>query len=82
MNLGEEMSLFRKELLASKPAAALRELRSQMSKPEGVKRNLPKQPDNPLPDEGYELYNGHGEDLHQDDASENVVYSRYSSSRS
>ena len=43
MNLvGEEMLLFRKELIASKPAATLRELRSQMSKPEGVKRNLPK----------------------------------------
>ena len=65
--VGEEMLLFRKKLLVSKPAATLREVRSQMSKPEGVKRNPPENPITRCPTKG-ELYDGDREDLNQYEA--------------
>ena len=54
--VGEEMLVFREQLLKSTAPDTLKQLRSKITKPEGVGNN-PKIGDVPL-DEGYELFDG------------------------
>ena len=62
--VGTEMLKFWKKLLESKPLSTLKELRLQMIKPEGVRM---KASNNQVPpDEGFELFDGDGDDLDVD----------------
>ena len=64
--IGKEMLEFRENLLPSKPAATLKELRAQMIKPEGAQMKGQTAKDKAPPDEGLELVDGDGEDLDMD----------------
>ena len=62
--VGTEMLEFRKKLLESKPVSTLKKLRLQMVKPEGVRMKGSK--NQVPPDEGFELFDGDGNDLDVD----------------
>ena len=64
--IGKEMLEFRENLLSSKPAATLKELRAQIIKPEGVQMKGQTAKDKAPPREGLELVDGDGEDLDVD----------------
>ena len=64
--IGKEMLEFRENLLSSKPAATLKELRAQMIKPEGLRMKGQTAKDKAPPDKGLELVDGDGEDLDVD----------------
>ena len=61
------MLAFREELLKSELVSSLKDLKKQITPPEGVRRSTKSSNiDDPLPDEGYELYDGDGEDLEEE----------------
>ena len=65
--VGEELLAFREELLKSEPVSSLKTPKKQITPPEGMRRSTkPSNTDDPLPDEGYELYDGDGEDLEEE----------------
>ena len=65
--VGEEVSTFREELLKSEPVSSLKDLKKQITPPEGVGRGIKsRNTDDPLPDDSYELYDGDGEDLEKE----------------
>ena len=64
--VGEEMLAFREELLKSEPVSSLKDLKKQITPPESMCRSTKSSNTNdPFPDEGYELYDGDGEDLEE-----------------
>ena len=65
--VGEEMLAFREELLKSEPVSSLKDLMKQITPPEGMHRSTKSSnTDDPLPDEGYKLYDGDGEELEEE----------------
>ena len=62
--VGTEMLEFRKKLLESKPVSTLKKLPLQMVKPDGVRMKGSK--NQVPPDEGFELFDGDGNDLDVD----------------
>ena len=70
--VGKEIVSFREELLKLKPVSSLKELKKQITPPEGVRRDINViNTDDPLPDEDNELYDGDGEDLKESILEEN-----------
>ena len=65
--VSKEMLAFREELMKSQPVSTLKELKKQITLPEGVCRaKQNKNFDEPLPDESTDLYDGGGDDLDKD----------------